>query len=1839
MKIKLLFTVAVICLSLGVSKQAQASHAMGADLSYECLGGDSFRVTLNLYRDCAGIDAPTSATINFSSGSCSIGSLTYTLPLVGVAQEVSSLCPTSLPQSTCNGGSLPGVEQYIYADVIVVPAQCSDWVISYTLCCRNDQITTLLTPGSYDLYVESTMNNTAGLCDNSPVFTSLPVPYVCAGQQFNYNHGAIDLDGDSLVYSLIAPLDGPGVSIPYTGGLGPNNPMNATGSFVFNSVTGQMTFTPSVPQVAVVAVLVQEYRNGVLIGSTIRDIQVVVIACNNNQPVVTGIQNQTGGATRDSLTAEVCPDETISFQFTASDPDVLNNLTMTSNVAQAIPGGIFDTTITGNTVTGTFTWMPTPLDTGVNVFTVTVIDGACPIFGTAVVSFQIYVLDGTSAGPDVRYCPAGGPVQLNALGGNNFVWTPDNGLSDDSIRNPLASPTATTDYVVVSDLSGFCKNIDTVRVFVVPDFILSVSPDDTICRNGSTTIAVNTDPLWAPYTYQWSPTSSVFDASAASTTAFPFSTTTYDVVVTSDTGCTIRDTVTVFVNGVGPIVEITADRNNVCPGDTVQLTGQIFPLDCGETLTGCSAQNLPIAKTYGSGTTSTFTGTPFAGASEDVRYQALYLASDLIASGIGPGTITRIELEVGSKASTGVYQNLTIKLGCTGNNSLSTDQWEPANTVVFGPAVFSTSTGINSFPLSVPYDWDGRTNLVLEICFNNPALASAGGNDQLMSVTPTNTYNASMRATSNNTDGCTLNPTFVYAEIPRTIFHICDPLVSNYTFFWTPTAGLSNPTIINPKAGVSGIQLYTLNVSDSLCEGSGYIIVNVDTNYSIDATPDTTLCGGGQVQLNVAVLGSPPSSTLPCGANGTQCSSASNVRQMGTGATGSGTGTPYEGFWEDGRVQYLYRASELQAAGLTASGTITALAFFVTQKASSQPYEGYTIKMACTGLPTLPSTSFVTAGFSTVYGPISYNTTSGWNTHTLSNPYDWDGVSNIIVEICFNNLDWTDDDEVAVTFTPGYNSVLYDFTDGAIGCNLNGPAATSDRANTRFTFCNAPAGSTSILWTPYATLSDSVISNPLASPPASITYTVAYTFVDGCTRYDSVTVDVTSFITTISPDPTICSGDSAQLVAGGGTNYLWDTIPGLSCYTCPNPFASPDTTTKYFVNITDSLGTCLKVDSVTVTVLPKPAISFSNDTLYCFIGSFTLDAGAGYADYDWSTGASTQTITGITAGWYAVTVTDTNGCTNADSIQMTLNPPPTVNLGADVVRCAGDSVTLDAGAGFVAYSWNTTSTIQTITIFTSGDYVVTVTDANSCPAIDTATITFNSPDVDLGNDAILCAGVSLILNAGNANNTYLWNDSSTNATLIVSQQGTYSVTATDANSCTDVDSVTLGYFPDAPVDLGPDTVTCNNRSISFNAGAGYTSYLWSTGSAAQAISTALPGTYRVTATDVNNCPYSDTITLSDITPTVSIGGDRTICQGDTVVFDAGAGFTTYAWSNGLSTQSITVSTANVYTVTVTSTNACTTTDNVRVIVNSLPQPNLGSADSVCPGYIIYPGNFETYEWSDNSTDSILIVNFTGNYCVTVSDVNSCVNSACIDLLVYELNLFVSDVLLCEQGDSATLSAPADLVFYQWSTGATTQTITVTNPGTYSVTVQNVQGCIGSDSGEVFFDSMSVVASASPVLIGANDSSILNANVINGSGAYTFNWTPAETIDDATAQSPQATPASNTIYLVEVTDAETGCTATDTVLVIVDSKFTFPDAFTPNGDGQNDFFKPIKNESVVVKEFRIYNRWGQVISEDVNGWDGKFEGKEQSVGTYTYYVVAQLANGETKTQSGVFSLLR
>ncbi|MCB0783028.1 MAG: hypothetical protein KDC02_02145, partial [Flavobacteriales bacterium] len=189
---------------------ASASHISGGELLWECLGGDSYEVTLILYRDCAGIDVSTTETV-FANSPCDNFSFQVT---AAPAVEVSQLCAQDIGNSTCNGGFLPGIEMYVYTAIVDLEA-CDTWTLSWSLCCRNNAIQNLTNPDLQDTYIEGTLNNALSPCDNSPQFTNEPIPYVCLGTTVSYSYGGFDVDGDSLSYQLISAMEAGGNPLAY----------------------------------------------------------------------------------------------------------------------------------------------------------------------------------------------------------------------------------------------------------------------------------------------------------------------------------------------------------------------------------------------------------------------------------------------------------------------------------------------------------------------------------------------------------------------------------------------------------------------------------------------------------------------------------------------------------------------------------------------------------------------------------------------------------------------------------------------------------------------------------------------------------------------------------------------------------------------------------------------------------------------------------------------------------------------------------------------------------------------------------------------------------------------------------------------------------------------------------------------------------------------------------------------------------------------------------------------------------------------------------------------------------------------------------------------------------------------------------------------------------------------------------------------------------------------------------------------------------------------------------------------------------------------------------------
>jgi gliding motility-associated-like protein len=437
--------------------QARATHAMGGELSYECLGNGQYRIILNFYRDCNGVAAPTNCnngrSFNIQSASCGVGfDACFGNPTVEV---ITPICPSESDRCL-NAGGTYGVEKYTYTKVVDLSPYLgcnggNDWIISWSLCCRNNAITSLNDPGNRHLYLNARLDNSPGLCNTSPSFTNSPTPYYCLGQPISYNPGAVDADGDSLAFSLIQARGINGTPIPYQPGYSATQPIaNAGGADAVNldPLTGTMTVTPNQLQVAVVTYQVKEYRNGVQIGTITRDVQFVVRPCSGNvAPTATGINGTS------TYTLQVCAGTPVNFTVNSNDANSGQTVTMTWNAG--IPGANFN--ISGAPFpTGTFSWTPTAADIGNNTFTVHVEDNGCPLKASNDYGYTITVTPPSTpanAGADFAVCSnaatLAGVLPFPGLSG---TWTVVNGSGNFADAN---SPTTT--------VSGLSMGVNTFQ--------------------------------------------------------------------------------------------------------------------------------------------------------------------------------------------------------------------------------------------------------------------------------------------------------------------------------------------------------------------------------------------------------------------------------------------------------------------------------------------------------------------------------------------------------------------------------------------------------------------------------------------------------------------------------------------------------------------------------------------------------------------------------------------------------------------------------------------------------------------------------------------------------------------------------------------------------------------------------------------------------------------------------------------------------------------------------------------------------------------------------------------------------------------------------------------------------------------------------------------------------------------------------------------------------------------------------------------------------------------------------------------------------------------------------
>ncbi len=577
---------ALAAIALCFTITSLASHVPGGNITYECIGPNQYLITLTLFEDCGtAFTSNTNQTIQIDNDCGYTGLTSLSLTNTVFQQEVSQLCDTELPNSECNGGPLPGIYMHQWQAVVTLPGPCDSWTFSYGSCCRNGATNVPSTAESY--YWESVLNSQTEPCNTSPTITAPPIPYVCAGSLVSYNLGAYEPDGHTLVYSFIpAMTNGTGGTVVYAAGYSGAVPITGTVNITIDPATGQIEFNTTTIGNYVVAILIEEYdAAGNLVGSIVHDIQFEVIACpgnNNPDPPAGGVTNFTGtGVQTGPNQIQVCEGDNFCFDVTFSDPDG-DSLYLISNIDSVLSGATFTTSwnAAGDQCTANICWTATPGSPPFTSFSIIAEDNACPIKGFITYPIEITIVSSTWGGFDETICLGQG-VQLNASGGSVFNWNTISGdpiavpgnFSCNPCQNPIANPSVTTTYEVVSNLTGGCVNTDTITVNVVPDFTYNITLSAaSTCLYDPVQITTTVSPAGA-FTYDWTPATFLSDPTipnpvASITTPGSY---TYYLDITSPNGCVKSDSVVINIaNSVSPVFILTASDSSVC-GTSPQL--------------------------------------------------------------------------------------------------------------------------------------------------------------------------------------------------------------------------------------------------------------------------------------------------------------------------------------------------------------------------------------------------------------------------------------------------------------------------------------------------------------------------------------------------------------------------------------------------------------------------------------------------------------------------------------------------------------------------------------------------------------------------------------------------------------------------------------------------------------------------------------------------------------------------------------------------------------------------------------------------------------------------------------------------------------------------------------------------------------------------------------------------------------------------------------------------------------------------------------------------------------------------------------------------------------------
>ncbi|WP_186439106.1 Ig-like domain-containing protein [Dokdonia sp. Hel_I_63] len=750
------------------------------------------------------------------------------------------------------------------------------------------------------------------------------------------------------------------------------------------------------------------------------------------------------------------------------------------------------------------------------------------------------------------------------------------------------------------------------------------------------------------------------------------------------------------------------------------------------------------------------------------------------------------------------------------------------------------------------------------------------------------------------------------------------------------------------------------------------------------------------------------------------------------------------------------------------------------------------------------------------------------------------------------------------------------------------------------------------------------------TPPAGYTGSVVFEY-QVCLPAPNSSVCDTAFVTLDYVSPPEAAIIDLDCNSNGTTNLIVTSPLGNNLeYSINNgPFQSDTTFSNlsegsYVVTVRDKNTGCSQA-SVSGFVIENLEVAIPIDVadVSCFggnDGAINLEPSGGKAPYEfeWSNGATTEDLSGLSAGTYTVVVTDAYGC-ELEATAVVSGPAKAVSIKPNTVITAVScfegndgaiNITPDGGTPPYTYVWSNGATTQDISNLEAGSYTVTVIDANNCEAESTFSVEQPTAALSITDTItnVLCNGddsgaVQLTVSGGTAPYTYEWSDGSTTAHLEDVTAGSYSVVVRDANDCEIQESFTITE-PDSPLSIN---LTRENATTAQNCADGtaiaavtggtapYT-YLWSNGATVATISNLADGTYSVTVKDANGCEITQSVVVDCINTcdaVIAIGTVRDVlCAGEetgstTVSASSEANpdaLFTFTWSNGDVDAGVTSSTldnigAGVYTVSVTiDGTVCQPVEQsvtisepssavgVTIVTEDETGPGLsnGEAKATATGGVAP----YTYSWSTGATTAEINNLSPGDYTVEVTDANGCTVENTVTINPGSCNNLaittgVEDVTCNGFSDGSIISTTTGgngPFTYSWSNGATTENINNVTAGSYTVTVtDSFTNCTAQSTVTVNEPTvLSAGIAVNNVLCFGESTGSLNLTVSGGTPDYTYEWSGGQTIEDLTAL-----PAGN--YSVIVTDGN-GCTTTAQAVISQPASAVTADVSSTNENG-------------------------------------------------------------------------